>query len=89
VLSCMGKFSMGRRDLHRGMWQTRHTAGQVMIKPPVAGTGRPARRLRGQLFGPGGNTTPEYWIDGGDCGLLRRRHSGKGREVPERLPVDP
>src|SRR5215471_11741999 len=26
---------------------------------------------------------------GGECGLLRRRHSGKGRAVPERLPVDP
>src|SRR5262245_63922128 len=26
---------------------------------------------------------------GGECGQLRRRHSGKGRAVPERLPVDP
>src|SRR5262249_27874442 len=25
---------------------------------------------------------------GGECGLLRRRHSGKGRAVPGRLPVD-
>jgi hypothetical protein len=30
----------------------------------IGGTGRPAGMLRGQLFGPGGNTTPEYWIDG-------------------------
>src|SRR5215468_3508291 len=26
---------------------------------------------------------------GDECGQLRRRHSGKGRAVPERLPVDP
>src|SRR5437016_4026902 len=26
---------------------------------------------------------------GGECGQLRRRHSGKGRAVPERLLVDP
>jgi hypothetical protein len=26
---------------------------------------------------------------GGECRLLRRRPSEKGRAVPERLPVDP
>jgi hypothetical protein len=29
-----------------------------------AGTEQAAGMLGGQLFGPGGNTTPEYWIDG-------------------------
>jgi len=36
------------------------------------------------------NTAPEiFWIDGRRTRPLRRRHSGKGRAVPERLPVDP
>src|SRR6516164_3015502 len=43
--------------------------------------------------GPGGhdrNTAPEYFgLMGVAHGPLRRRHSGKGRAVPERLPVDP
>jgi hypothetical protein len=38
----------------------------------AAGTGRPARMLRGQLFGPGGNTTPEYWIKGGRLGAAAK-----------------
>src|SRR5215510_12703209 len=46
-----------------------------------------------QVFGPGGhdrNTAPEYFgLMGVAHGPLRRRHSGKGRAVPERLPVDP
>jgi len=44
-----------------------------------------------QVFGPGGNdrnTAPEYFgLMGVAHGPLRRRHSGKGRAVPERLPV--
>src|SRR5262249_56176220 len=36
------------------------------------------------------NTAPEYFgLMGIARGPLRRRHSGKGRAVPERLPVDP
>src|SRR5215831_4899089 len=43
--------------------------------------------------GPGGhdrNTAPEYFgLVGVAHGPLRKRYSGKGRAVPERLPVDP
>ena len=46
-----------------------------------------------QVFGPGGhdrNTAPEYFgLMGVAHGPLRRRHSGRGRAVPERAPVDP
>jgi hypothetical protein len=46
-----------------------------------------------QVFGPGGtyrNTAPEYFgLMGVAHEPLRRRHSGKGRAVPERPPVDP
>jgi hypothetical protein len=45
-----------------------------------------------QVFGPGGrdgNTAPEYFgLMDVAHGPLRRRHSGKGRAVPER-PVNP
>jgi hypothetical protein len=46
-----------------------------------------------QVFGPGGhdrrNTAPEYFgLMGVARGPLRRRHSGKGRAVPERLHYD-
>src|SRR6516164_7785198 len=45
-----------------------------------------------QVFGPGGhdrNTAPEYiGLMGVAHGPLQRRHSGIGRAVPERLPVD-
>src|SRR5262249_2116528 len=48
--------------------------------------------LNVQMFGPGGhdrNTAPEYFgLMGVAHGPLRRRHSGKGRAVPERLPID-
>src|SRR5262245_21348808 len=48
---------------------------------------RPAIRDRG---GYDRNTAPEYFgLMGVAHGPLRRRHSGKGRAVPERLPVDP
>jgi len=30
----------------------------------MGGTGQAAGMLRGQVFGPGGNTTPENWING-------------------------
>ena len=33
-MSCMYKIPIEPRDLRRGMWQTHHTAGQVLIKPP-------------------------------------------------------
>jgi len=33
-----------------------------------------------------GGIFSEHWIDGRRCGPLRRRHSGKGRAVPERCP---
>ena len=46
-----------------------------------------------QVFGAGGdnrNTAPEYFgLMGVAHGPLRKRYSGKGRAVPERLPVDP
>ena len=46
-----------------------------------------------QVFGPGGhdrNTAPEYFgLMGVAHGPLRRRHSGRGRAVRERAPVDP
>src|SRR5215831_20889850 len=46
-----------------------------------------------RVFGPGGhdrNTAPEYFgLMGVAHGPLRKRYSGKGRVVPERLPVDP
>src|SRR5215831_4298225 len=44
---------------------------------------RPAIRAWGQYHSRVIGST------GGECGQLRRRHSGKGRAVPERLPVDP
>jgi hypothetical protein len=71
------------------MWQTRHTPGQVLIKPQDGWNRLTGWNVKGQLFGPGGNTLPSIGSTGGECGLLRRRHSGKGRAVPERLPVDP
>ena len=40
------------------------------------GTEQADGMLGGQLFGPGGKTTPEYWIDGRPIrALLRRRQS--------------
>jgi hypothetical protein len=40
------------------------------------GTEQADGMLGGQLFGPGGKTTPEYWIDGRPIrALLRRRRS--------------
>jgi len=44
--------------------------------------------LSGQLFGPGGDTTPEYWIDGRRMRAAWRRH--RGRPCRSRAPsVDP
>jgi hypothetical protein len=45
--------------------------------------------LSGQLFGPGGNTTPEIGSMGSQYGLLQRRQSGKGCAVPVRCPSIP
>ena len=45
--------------------------------------------LGGQLFGPGGNTTPEIGSMGSQYGLLQRRQSGKGCAVPVRCPSIP
>src|SRR5438874_203364 len=45
--------------------------------------------LGGQLFGPGGNTTPEIGSMGSQYGLLQRRQSGKGCAVPARCPSIP
>jgi hypothetical protein len=45
--------------------------------------------LSGQLFGPGGNTTLEYWIDGRQ---IRAAWKAPQRKRPCRsraLPVDP
>jgi hypothetical protein len=55
----------------------------------MSGTGRPAGLLRGQLFGPGGNTTPEYWIDGRRVRAAAKAPQWKRPCRPERLPVDP
>jgi CheY-like chemotaxis protein len=49
----------------------------------VRGTEQPNEMLGSQLFGPGGNTTPEYldrWA--ANAGLLRRRHGGKAMPFP-------
>jgi hypothetical protein len=59
-------------------------------KPAVrAGTDQAAGLLSGQLFGPGGNTTLEYWIDGR---RIRAAWKAPSRKRPCRsrpLPVDP
>jgi hypothetical protein len=53
----------------------------------VRGTEHADAVLSGQLFGPGGDTTPEYIGSmGGEYGPLGRRHSGRGRAVPVRCP---
>jgi hypothetical protein len=41
------------------MWRTGHTLGKVKKKPHYFGTEEADEMLGGQLFGPGGNTTPE------------------------------
>jgi hypothetical protein len=54
-----------------------------------AGTDQAAGLLSGQLFGPGGNTTLEYWIDGR---RIRAAWKAPSRKRPCRsrpLPVDP
>src|SRR5215471_4241932 len=59
----------------------------------AGGTDQAAGRSASRYSGPGGhdrNTAPEYFgLMGVAHGPLRRRHSGKGRAVPERPPVDP
>ena len=54
----------------------------------MLGTEQPDRMLTGQLFGPGGNTTLEYWIDGR---RIRAAWKAPKRKRPCRsraLPVD-
>jgi len=91
----MHKFWNELGHLRRGMWQTRHTPGQVLIKPQD-GWNRPTGwNVKGPAIRAWGQyhsrviPLPSIGSTGGECGLLRRRHSGKGRAVPERLPVDP
>src|SRR5262249_46592424 len=66
-----------------------HKSGQTSRS---AGPSAPAEENRSRS-GTGGhdrNTAPEYFGSMGVAhGPLRRRHSGKGRAVPEPLPVDP
>jgi hypothetical protein len=38
--------------------------------------------LRAQLFGPGGNTTLEYWIDGRDAGCCEGATAEKAVPFP-------
>jgi hypothetical protein len=47
---------------------------------------RPDIRARGTLLK---YRSRIFWIDGRRTRAAARRHSGKGRAVPERLPVDP
>jgi hypothetical protein len=65
-------------------------ADRASRKPRVrAGTEQAAGMLSGQLFGPGGNTTLEYWIDGR---RIRAAWKAPQRKRPCRsraLPVDP
>src|SRR5260370_26835799 len=53
-----------------------------------AGTEQAAGMLSGQLFGPGGNTTLAYWIDGR---RIRDAQKAPQRKMPCRsraLPID-
>jgi hypothetical protein len=70
------------------MWQTRPTLGEARGRRSVLGTEQPDRMLTGQLFGPGGNTTLEYWNDGR---RIRAAWKAPKRKRPCRsraLPVD-
>src|SRR5262245_62162199 len=67
------------------MWEPRHTAWRCGSKPQDGrnrpsgwNVKRPAIRTWGQYHSRVIGST------GGECGLLRRRHSGKGRAVPDR-----
>jgi hypothetical protein len=68
-------------------------AGRANRNPPCRLELNNGRNVKWPATRAWGNTTPEYWIDGLRIGmgfaygLLRRRHSGKGRAVPERTPV--
>src|SRR5262245_34709172 len=97
ALLCICKSSRLARELLRGMWQTSHTAWAMWIglteSHSAGGTASRQDVKRSGYSGPGGhdrNTAPEYFgLTGAADGPLRRRHSGKGRAVPERPPVDP
>jgi hypothetical protein len=43
--------------------------------------------LGGQLFGPGGNSTPEYWIDGRPIRAAPKAPQGKGGAVLRRPSI--
>src|SRR5262245_62245543 len=64
------------------MWQTGHTAAELRESQSTGGTKHADGMLSGQLFGPGGNTTPEYWIDGPrirrTLGVHSQRAQGSG-----------
>ena len=53
------KFSTELRDLRRYVANRPHSWAMLMKFTGWAGTGQPAGMLRGQLFGPEGNITPE------------------------------
>src|SRR5215472_13559234 len=67
-------------------------ADRANRKPRCGRNGSSGWMLSVRVFGPGGHdrtTAPEYFeLMGVAHGPLRRCHSGKGRAVPERPPVD-
>src|SRR6266545_6045839 len=74
------------RDLPGGMWQTRHTRSPMRSRQQKAavraGTEQSAGMLSDQLFGPGGNTTLEYWIDGRRYGRVEGATAEKAVPFP-------
>ena len=59
MLSCMCKFLKELRDLCPVCGKRATLLGDADESHRMGGTGQPAGMLSGQLFGPGGNTTPE------------------------------
>src|SRR2546428_8180225 len=55
----------------------------------AGGTEQAAGMLSGQLFGPGGDTTPEYWIDGRRIRAARKAPPRKRPCCSRALSVDP
>jgi hypothetical protein len=53
-----------RRATYPAVCSKRATLPADLRERSARGTQQAAGMLRGQLFGPGGNTTPECWIDG-------------------------
>ena len=73
--------------LHPKVLQQKHSRGRLRSDakqgPTYGGTNLHTRCCHYECSG---GIFSEHWIDGRRCGPLRRRHSGKGRAVPERCP---